>query len=107
MLLSSLSFFVVGTFNTIVNSEVENTTYLEESKLFSIQHAQYCSISEINETAYSLELNDVFYKTILFLDRLDRIVTSVSTDDFIGNWSNGTDIFAVDASNAVLIEDEI
>jgi len=44
------------------------------------------SISEINETAYSLELNDVSDKTILFSDRPDRIVKTTSTLDFIGNW---------------------
>ena len=45
-------------------------------------------------------------RTILFSDRPDRIVKSVSTIDFIGNWSTGADSFAVDAPNAVLIVDE-
>ena len=84
----------------------ENTTEYDKPKFFAIQHAQSGSISEINETAYSLELNDVSDKTILFSDRPDRIVTSVSTFDFIGNWSSGVDSFAGDAPNAVLIVDE-
>lgn len=54
-----------------------------------------------------MELNDVQYKTILFLDRPDRIVTSVSTSDFIGNWSIGKNSFAIDAPNILLVVDEI
>ena len=76
-------------------------------KFFAIQHAQSGSISEINETAYSLELNDVSDKTILFSDRPDRIVMSVSTANYIGNWTAGVDSFAVDGPNAVLVVDEM
>ncbi|MGD1838431.1 MAG: hypothetical protein ACPKPY_10295 [Nitrososphaeraceae archaeon] len=83
-----------------------NNVYAEEPKFFAIQHANSGSISEINETAYSLELNDVSDKTILFAERPDRIVTSISTSDFIGNWSVGEDSFAVNAPNAVLVVDE-
>ena len=83
----------------------ENTTEYV-LKFLAIQHAQSGTIFEINKTAYSLELNDVSDKTILFSDRPDRIVTSVSTSDFIGNWSTGEDSFAVDAPNAVLVVDE-
>ena len=32
---------------------------------------------------------------------------SISTSDFIGNWSIGEDSFAIDPPNAVLIVDEI
>ena len=46
-------------------------------------------------------------KTILFSDRPDRIVMSVSTSNYIGNWTTGEDSFAVDAPNAVLVVDEI
>ena len=55
---------------------------------------------------YSLELNDVSDKTILFSDRPDRIVKSTSTSEFIGNWIIGKDSFKVDAHNAVLIVEE-
>ena len=44
--------------------------------------------------------------TILFADRTDRIVMSVSTSDFIGNWSIGVDSFAVDSPSAVLVVDK-
>ena len=97
-----------------VDAEIKNTNTTTSSnsqtadhvpQFFAIQHAQSGSLSKINETASSLELNDVSDKTILFSDRPDRIVTSSSTSDFIGNWSIGQDSFAVDAPNAVLVVD--
>ena len=106
MVLFALSILVIGTsLTTVVYGQEENVTD-HVPKFFAIQHAESGSISEINDTAYSLELNDVSDKTILFSDRPDRIVTSVGTSDFIGNWSTGADSFAVDAPNAVLIVDE-
>ncbi|MDP9490253.1 MAG: hypothetical protein M3P28_08680 [Thermoproteota archaeon] len=42
----------------------------------------------------------------MFSDRPDRIVTSISTDNYIGNWSSGLDSFATNAPNAVLVVDE-
>jgi hypothetical protein len=71
-----------------------------------IQGAQSGSISEVNATTSTLELSDVTDKTILFSDRPDRIVGSANTTDFIGNWSIGTNNFAVDPPNAVLILDD-
>ena len=94
--------------NTNTVNAQENTTTSEELiKFFAIQHAQSGSLSEINETAYSLELIDVSDKTILFSDRPDRIVKSISTSDFSGNWSTGEDSFVIDAPNAVLVIDEL
>ena len=106
MMLSMLSFFVIGTLTTAVYAQ-ENMTDSDMPKFFAIQHAQSGSLSEINETAYSLELNNVSDKTILFSDRPDIIVTSVSTFDFIGNWSAGQDSFAVDVPNGVLMVYEL
>ena len=106
MLFSTFSILVIGTsMTTLVYGQEENTTD-HVPKFFAIQHAQSGSISEINETAYSLELIDVSDNTILFSDRPDRIVTTVSTSDFIGNWSVGDDSFAINAPNAVLVVDE-
>ena len=85
----------------------EENAESETPKFFAIQHAESGSITEINATAYSLELNDVSDKTILFSDRPDRIVKSVSTSDYVGNWATGNDSFAVDAPNAFLIIDGI
>ena len=105
-LFSILIIFVVVSTSYSIYAQ-ENTTESDTPKFFAIQHAQSGSISrDINETAYSLELNDVSGKTILFSDRPYRIVMSVSTSDFIGNWSTGEDSFAVDPPNAVLIVDE-
>ncbi|MGD1834784.1 MAG: hypothetical protein ACPKQO_03590 [Nitrososphaeraceae archaeon] len=103
-LLSTLSVIVIVTSLDVVYAQ-ENQTAIE-TQFFAIQHANSGSLSQINETVYTLELNDVSDKTILFSDRPDRIVKSVSTVDFIGNWSVGVDSFAVDAPNAVLVVDE-
>ncbi|MDR4512072.1 MAG: hypothetical protein MRJ93_10265 [Nitrososphaeraceae archaeon] len=97
--------FIAASYSTVYAQE--NMTDSDKPKFFSIQHSNSGKISKINETSYSLELNDVSDKTILFSDRPDRIVTSVSTSDFIGNWSTGVNSFTVDAPNAVLVIDEL
>jgi hypothetical protein len=75
-------------------------------KFLFIQNAQSGSISELNATTSTLELNDVSDKTIMFSDRPDRIVAATNTTDFIGNWSTGPDSFAIDPPNAVIILDD-
>jgi hypothetical protein len=75
-------------------------------KFLAIQTAQSGTLSQINATAYTLELRDISDNTILFSDRPDRIVISQSTSDFIGNWSQGEDSFAADPPNAVLVVDD-
>ena len=102
--LGIISVLMISMLNVVYAQE--NVTNSNEPKFFSIQHSQSGSISEINTTTYTLELNDISDKTILFSDRPDRIVTSVSTSDFLSNWSVGEDNFAVDAPNAVLVIDE-
>jgi len=47
--------------------------------MFAIQHTNSSKIYEFNANVYSLELNDMSYKTILFSDRSDRIVKTEST----------------------------
>ena len=75
VVLSTLSILVIGTsLTTVVYGQENETDHVP--KFFAIQHAQSGSITEINTTAYSLELNDVSDKTILFSDRPDRIVKS-------------------------------
>jgi len=71
-----------------------------------IQSAQSGSVSEGNATTSTLELNDVSNKTIMFSDRPDRIVVSIDTGDFIGNWSTGVNSFVVDPPNAALVVDD-
>jgi hypothetical protein len=79
---------------------------MTDVKFMFIQGAQSGSISEVNTTTSILELSDVSDKTIMFSDRPDRIVGSVNTTDFIGNWSMGPDSFAADPPNAVLVLDD-
>ena len=84
----------------------DNNNNMTGAKFLFIQSAQSGSISEVNATTFTLELRDVSDKTISFADRPDRIVSSVSTTDFIGNWSTGPDSFAVDPPNAALVLDD-
>jgi hypothetical protein len=77
-----------------------NTTDVE---FLSILNAKSGSLSQINETAYTLDLKNVSDKTIMFSDRPNRIVEPVRTSDFIGNWSTGVNSFATDAPNDALI----
>ncbi|MGD1836265.1 MAG: hypothetical protein ACPKQO_11160 [Nitrososphaeraceae archaeon] len=106
LLFSTISILVAVSTITSIYTQEENQTSTE-IKFFTIQHSQSGSITEINATTYSLELNKVSDKTILFSDRPDRIVTSASTSDFIGNWTTGEDSFVVNPPNAVLIVDKI
>jgi hypothetical protein len=113
-LLSTLSILIVATSLTaIVYAQEEgNATDSEKPiKFFAIQHAQYGSISEINSTAYSLELNDVSDKTILFSDRPDRIVKTENTQELLDRWYDaGTDtknsFFLVPPNAALVIDDQ-
>src|SRR6476469_2322588 len=80
---------------------------MTEVKFLFIQGAESGSISKVNTTASTLELNDVSDKTILFSDRPDRIVSSTNTTDFIGNWSmGGPNSFAADPPNAAIVLDD-
>jgi hypothetical protein len=80
---------------------------MTEVRFLFIQGAQSGSVSEVNATTSTLELSNVSDKTIMFSDRPDRIVSSVDTTHFIGNWSMGPDSFAADPPNAVLILDDV
>ena len=83
-----------------------NNNNMTGAKFLFIQSAQSGSISEVNATTFTLELRDVSDKTISFSDRPDRIVSSVNTTNFIGNWSTGPDSFASDPPNAALVLDD-
>ena len=107
ILLSTFPILVIGiSLTTVVYGQEEGNSIEHVPEFFAIQHAASGSLSEINETTYSLELNDVSDKTILFSDRPDRIVKSVNTSEFIVNWSAGEDSFIVCPPNAVLVVDE-
>ena len=96
---------VTGFQNIMATTQITdgNTTAIE---FMAIQHSEFGSISPINATTYTLELGNVSDSTILFSDRPARIVTSVSTSDFVGNWTAGPNSFALDAPNdALVVED--
>ncbi len=78
-------------------------TNIESPQFLAIQHAQSGTISDINSTSYTLQLNDLAHKTILFSDRPNRIVATETTRDFVGNWTSGEDSFQVDPPNAALV----
>lgn len=104
-LLSTLVFVSVLSFSTLrgqVNTLEENMTVSEASFQF-IQSSQSGSLSQINDTTYSLELNQVADKTISYSDRACRIIETIDTSKFISNWPNGENSFAIDPPNAALI----
>jgi hypothetical protein len=68
-----------------------------------IQGADSGSVSEVNATTSTIQLGNVSDKTILFSDRPNRIVASIDTADFIGNWSTGPNSFAIDPPNVALV----
>ena len=72
-------------------------------EFLSIQNAKSGSISQINATAYTLVLSNVANKTIQFSDRPERVVETVSTSDFVGNWSADQNSFSADEPNDALI----
>ena len=88
------------------NETGSSTSNMTGATFLFIQGAESGSVSEINATTSTLELNDVSDKTVLFSDRPDRIVASIQTADFIGNWSTGPDSFAIDPPNAALVLDD-
>lgn len=94
-------------YNDYYNDYIFKTGDSQEPEFISIQNAQSGSISEISTNTYLLKLNDVSDKTILFSDRPDRIVKSVSTENFVDTWNIGADSFTLDPPNAVLIVDEL
>lgn len=104
-MLSTISVFVgISSLMTVVFAQQGETgTNIESPQFLAIQHAQSGSISDINSTLYTLQLNDLADKTILFSDRPNRIVGTETTQDFVGNWTSGDDSFQVDQPNAALV----
>jgi len=103
MLLSTISVLVVAISLDSVYAQ-ENTTDSEGIYLI-LQHAQSGTISEINATFYKLELNKVLDKTIEFSERPDRIIKTISTEEFITQcWSLETpNNYQINPPNADLI----
>jgi hypothetical protein len=89
--------------NTTITTNQSSNENITEVEFLSIQSAQSGSISQINATAYTLELSNVSNGTIMFSDRPERIVETVSTSDFVRNWTAGPNSFSADAPNAALV----
>ena len=108
VLLAAIFLIMIFSSGSLAYSQEENATSTPEPQFLSIQHAKSGSIFEDNVISYTLELNNVSDRTILFSDRPARIVTSVNTSDFIGNWhwSVGPKSFNADPPNAALIVGE-
>lgn len=70
-------------------NQTANNGNMTDLQFLFIQRAQSGPLSQINATAYTLELNNVSDSTILLSDRPERIVTTVSTNGFVGNWTAG------------------
>ena len=83
----------------------EKNQTIVEPQFLSLQHAQSGTISEINATFYKLELNQVTDKTIEFSERPDRIIKTISTEEFITEcWSLETpNNYQINPPNADLI----
>jgi hypothetical protein len=105
LVLLSLTLFVFTIISPVYAQLLENTTKPESGLInfLSIQTAKSGSLSQINETTYTLKLNNISNSTILFSDRPDRIIESISTSHFIGNWTAGPNSFTADPPNAVLV----
>lgn len=88
---------------TMMTNQTTTSGNMTDVQFLAIQNAQSGSLSEVNATTYTLSLNKLSNDTILFSDRPERIVTSVSTNDFIGNWTAGLNSFVADAPNAALV----
>jgi hypothetical protein len=104
-MISTISVFVgISLLMTEVFAQQGETgTNIESPQFLAIQHAQSGTISDINSTSYTLQLNDLADKTILFSDRPNRIVVTETTPDFVGNWTSGEDSFKIDPPNAALV----
>ena len=104
-MLSTISVFVgISLLITAVFAQQgEMGTNIESPQFLAIQHAQSGTISDINSTSYTLQLNDLADKTFLFSDRPNRIVVTETTQHFVGNWTSGEDSFQVDPPNPALV----
>jgi len=107
VLLVAIFFLLIFSSGGLASSQGENATSTSEPRFLGIQHAKSGSIFEDNAISYTLKLNNVSDNTILLSDRPEKIVTSVNTSDFIGNWhwywSTGPKSFTADPPNAALI----
>jgi hypothetical protein len=101
LLISSIS-ILGGEMSTPSLVYAESQTDSNILNFLFVQHSESGSISKINSTTYSLQLNDLADNVFLFSDRPERIVDTQSIEEFVGNWTLGADSFQDDPPNAAL-----
>jgi hypothetical protein len=102
-LLTILSISVLGGITSTISSVSAQDKADTKLEFLLIQHAESSSISRVSPTTYSLQLDNVSDRIVLFSDRPNRIVATQSIQDFIGNWTAGQDSFEADPPNAALV----
>ena len=125
------SLSLVPEINVLLLNEVEAITFMDESvgenmtviagsnqtafesnidkepiKFFGIQHAKSGSITEINATAYILELNEISEEVILFADRPNRLVKSESVSTFVNNWLGKINSTGNEMGGVLVVDDD-
>lgn len=108
MFLLSTASIVILTWITLLPIYAQDQSVTKVINFLFIQHGESGSISKVNSTTYSLQLNDLADNIVLFSDRPERIVDTQSIQEFIGNWTEGEDSFKIDPPNAALtfLEDD-
>lgn len=61
---------------------------LESTEFYAIQQSESGSISGINSTTHSLQLDNVNEKTIVFSNSPYRKISTQNIENFIGNWTS-------------------
>jgi hypothetical protein len=102
-IISILSISTIMLISVHAQENKEPEIIAKEPSLLAIQYGQSGSISPINSTNYSMQLNDLADKVTLFSDRPYRLVTTQSIQDFVDNWTKGSDSFLLDPPNAALV----
>jgi hypothetical protein len=88
---------------TMMTNQTTTNGNMTEIEFMAIQHSKSGSISPVNATSYTLELDNIANKTILFSDRPERIEETISTTGFVSNWTAGPNSFESDVPNDALI----
>jgi hypothetical protein len=97
-----MSIFGISSFLPVpVDAQVQSDS--KTINFLFVQDGESSSISKINSTSYSLQINGVDDEVIVFSDRPDRILQVNSIEDFTGNWTIGEDSFQQDPPNAALL----
>ena len=84
---------------------LSDNKFAKGPEFFALQHALSGSITESNKSSYTLELNNISDKMILFSNEPDRLVKSIGTDDFINKLIEETNGLQSSQANVELVLD--